>query len=345
MLAEQLDARVRDRLANEDSHTCTGCSYASTARRHRDAALDVGAELGERQLDGRERRPDVEDVEVADVADAEDLPLQRPLAGRERDAVSIAQQEQQLAGVDALGRADGGHDRGAVVVGREELEPHGLDPFAAGAAESNVMLERRLETLFEQEAERDVETDDERDGRRERRVEDLLRLARPLPVEVEARQRPARVPGAPARPRRPRGPGGVISAFCEPETTTSMPHSSVSSGTAPRLETASTTETAPASRAAAARLLHVGDDAGRRLAVRQQDDARLALGEPRREIVGDRRLAPLVFETVDLAAVRLGDLRPAVAERAAGDDADPLAGRAEVGDGRLHRRRCRWRRT
>ena len=47
-------------------------------------------------------------------------------------------------------------------------------------------------------------------------------------------------------------PGGVISAFCEPETTTSSPHASVSQGTAPRLETASTTTSAPPSFAAAA---------------------------------------------------------------------------------------------
>ena len=70
--------------------------------------------------------------------------------------------------------------------------------------------------------------------------------------------------------------------------------------------------------------------------MRQQDDAGLALGKARREIIRNRCLAPLVLETVDLAAVRLCDLRPAVAERAARDDANPLAGRAEVGDGRLH---------
>ena len=43
-------------------------------------------------------------------------------------------------------------------------------------------------------------------------------------------------------------PGGVISAFCEPVITTSAPQASVSRGTAPRLETASTIESAPASR-------------------------------------------------------------------------------------------------
>ena len=47
-------------------------------------------------------------------------------------------------------------------------------------------------------------------------------------------------------------PGGVMSAFCEPPTTTSIPQASVSSGTAARLEMASTTESAPASAAAAA---------------------------------------------------------------------------------------------
>ena len=38
-----------------------------------------------------------------------------------------------------------------------------------------------------------------------------------------------------------------MSAFCEPATTTSSPHAAVSTGTAPRLETASTTTSAPAS--------------------------------------------------------------------------------------------------
>ncbi len=38
-----------------------------------------------------------------------------------------------------------------------------------------------------------------------------------------------------------------MSAFCEPATTTSRPHASVSSGTAPRLETASTIASAPPS--------------------------------------------------------------------------------------------------
>ena len=43
-----------------------------------------------------------------------------------------------------------------------------------------------------------------------------------------------------------------MSAFWEPETTTSSPQASVAQGTAPRLETASTTARQPASFAAAA---------------------------------------------------------------------------------------------
>ena len=47
-------------------------------------------------------------------------------------------------------------------------------------------------------------------------------------------------------------PGGVISAFWDPDTTTSMPHSSIASSTPPRLETASTTSSAPIGRSASA---------------------------------------------------------------------------------------------
>ena len=47
-------------------------------------------------------------------------------------------------------------------------------------------------------------------------------------------------------------PGLADSAFCEPPTATSMPHSSNANGTAPRLDTTSTITSAPASRATVA---------------------------------------------------------------------------------------------
>ena len=43
----------------------------------------------------------------------------------------------------------------------------------------------------------------------------------------------------------PQAPGGAISAFCDPATTTSTPHSSWGSGTAPMADTASTAISAP----------------------------------------------------------------------------------------------------
>ena len=90
------------------------------------------------------------------------------------------------------GRADRGHDRAPVLVRREELEAERLHARARGAAEADVPVERSFQSLREQEVERDVEPRDERDGQRDRRVELLLRLARSLPVEVEARRRPGR---------------------------------------------------------------------------------------------------------------------------------------------------------
>src|SRR5205823_10885557 len=108
---------------------------------HGDAAIDVGAELGQRELDGRERARDVEHVEPADVADPEDAALQRALARCERDAVAIAQVAEQLVAVDAFRGADRRDDRRRVVVRGEELESHRLDPGAGREPEPDVPLE------------------------------------------------------------------------------------------------------------------------------------------------------------------------------------------------------------
>ena len=106
-------------------------------------------------------------------------------------------------------------------------------------------------------------------------------------------------------------PGGVISAFCEPVVTTSIPHSSVSSGTAPRLEIASTTDSAPASRAAAASAstsLTTPVEVSRvrtNTACRAAELAAAARRDRRR-----RRLAPRVADHVDVEPVRGRHRRP-----------------------------------
>ena len=84
----------------------------------------------------------------------------------------------------------------------------------------------------------------ERDGRRERCVERVLRLLVPAPVEVEAAATASTRSSTCAGTEAIASPGGHISAFCEPETTTSIPQASVSSGTAPSDEIASTTSRA-----------------------------------------------------------------------------------------------------
>ena len=95
VLAQELDPRLGDRLADEDARTlltrAAGAAYASSAARHRGAALDVGARLGQRELDGGERRRDVEDVVVADVADPEEAVLQVAVAAGDGDPEAVAQ--------------------------------------------------------------------------------------------------------------------------------------------------------------------------------------------------------------------------------------------------------------
>jgi hypothetical protein len=70
-------------------------SSRATGARHGGAALDLGAELGERELDRGERHGDVEDVEPADVPDPEHARLQRSLSRCERHAVAFAEMAEQ----------------------------------------------------------------------------------------------------------------------------------------------------------------------------------------------------------------------------------------------------------
>src|ERR671910_3681666 len=149
-------------------------------------ALERRAELVEDELDRVERGCDVELVVPADVADPEDRVLQLPLSAGDRDAVALAERQRQFARVEPVGHAGGGDDGRTVLVGREELEPHLLDPRAAGSAEADMAVEGVLEAGLEQEAEGDVERDDQGHRGGEGAVPLLLGLPRPLPVEVEA---------------------------------------------------------------------------------------------------------------------------------------------------------------
>src|SRR5437588_6648736 len=108
------------------------------------AALDVHAGLHHPRLDGAERGRDVEDVEVADVADAEDLALPLPLAADQLDAQAVAQVEQERGHVEPVRGTHGRDDGRAVLVRRGELESHRPDPGARRAAETDMAVEPSL---------------------------------------------------------------------------------------------------------------------------------------------------------------------------------------------------------
>ena len=135
-----------------------------------------------------------------------------------------------------------------------------------------------------------------------------------------------------------------MSAFCDPATTTSSPHASVSSGTAPRLETASTTTSAPALARDAARATATSATTPVDVSeCTRTTTSRSRLLEPRAEVLGPRRLSPCVAKLVDVGAVRARERRPAVAELAGRDDEDALSRGEEVHDRRLERAGSRRR--
>jgi hypothetical protein len=93
------------------SRTRTRCRAASATGRpavrlesagDRDSALDLGTALGEKLLDRGESGRDVEDVVVADVADAEDPGSELAVAARDGDPEAVAQREHEVARVQPV---------------------------------------------------------------------------------------------------------------------------------------------------------------------------------------------------------------------------------------------------
>ena len=139
-------------------------------------------------------------------------------------------------------------------------------------------------------------------------------------------------------------PGLADSAFCDPPTATSIPQASNAKGTAPRLETTSTTTSTPASRATARELLDRLDHAGRGLGLRQQHGLRSGVrGQRVRELGGIEPGPPLVLgECAPSARRRLRGA--ATAGRRTPRAARAPRPRARRGSGpRTRARRCRWR--
>ena len=133
-------------------------------------------------------------------------------------------------------------------------------------------------------------------------------------------------------------------AFCEPVTTTSAPQPSVSSGTAPRLETASTIESAPASRARGEQRLEVAHDTRRRLGVDEEHGPSRRSRRARSRRSSARGASPQAYAsgTTSQPSARAIAL-PALAELSLRDGEHALAGREEVDDRRLEGARARGR--
>ena len=297
--AQELDAGVRDRLANENLSGGDGGLERFERPRNCDASLDVGAELAERQLDRGERRRDVEDVEPADVADPEDLRLSAaPCPGasvtpcRSRRCSSNSSESIPSGARTAVTTAAESSS------GEKSSRPIALMPGAGRAAEPNVPLERRLEPVREDQPERDVEAPDQRDRRSERSVELVLRRLVRTPVEVEAAARASRGPGRARAPRPSRARVGTSAPSASRRATTSIPHASVSSGTAPSDEIASTTSVASPTASFSPRTsettpVEVSD-------CWQSTSSTPCLAHRCSDLGRIRRLAPLVPDRVDL---------------------------------------------
>ena len=107
-----------------------------------------------------------------------------------------------------------------------------------------------------------------------------------------------------------------------------MPQASVSSGTAPSDETASTTSERVAD--CLLERAHVGDDARRRVGLLAEHDLDAGSRHRRGDLVRIGLLAPLVADRPHVEPVLLADRDPALAEGAVADDRDAVAGRQRL---------------
>ena len=244
MPAGAIGSRTRTRVGRQ----ATVGSNASSARDTAAPRSIVRAELDEPQLDGGQRRHDVEDVEQPMWPMRKISRFNGPWPPASCTPVTVAQQRHELGGVDACGRMP------AVTTARASRRP--ARRARAPSPSSPRAHARPRRTCRSNAASRPSSSRRPSATSRPARarpagvnggVELVLRLARPLPVEVEARRGRAARRGSRRHRRRPRrrDPAASSTPSASRSTTTSMPQESISSGTAPRLETASTTTCAP----------------------------------------------------------------------------------------------------
>ena len=186
--------------------------------------------------------------------------------------------------------------------GPNRSRPSASTPARAARASRAWRAKTALEPLLEDQVERHVERPEEGHGRGERGVGRLLLLAlrRCAASRGSSGRRGFSAASAIARSETEANarPGGHISDFCEPATTTSTPHSSWGSSTAPRPETASTQRTESWASHDLVERPDVVDDAGRGLGLGDEDGPRGTI-ELAQRLVEARRvdlLAPLELD-------------------------------------------------
>ena len=239
--------------------------------------------------------------------------------------MTVAQFSPAIRRSRSLRRADGGHDGRGVVVGRESSSPIALIPARAArprrsAARTPPRAPRRGSGRARRRGSGSVETAGV-NAASSLSCAALLRPSRSRSCATASRV-PARL-----RNRDHRQPGWAISAFCEPETTTSIPHASVSSGTAPSDEIASTTSVASPTASLIARTsattpVEVSDCWQK---TRSTPASRTAAPTS-----AGSGLAPLVANRLHVDPVLLADRDPPLAERPVADDRHAVARRAEI---------------
>src|SRR6266545_4304505 len=118
-----------------------GCGHAG-------AALHGVPHRPEGRLEGGQAPDDVEAIEVTQVADAEDFPLQRPLPRGQDDPMLVPDAADQLVAVDPLRGAHGGDRPGPFEMLAVEVQAEGADAFLGGPGEDPMPFQHRLGTLL-----------------------------------------------------------------------------------------------------------------------------------------------------------------------------------------------------
>src|SRR5256886_11605397 len=129
-------------------------------RGHCDARLNGWGEVRQRELERAEERDDVLERHEAEGGDADELPFHLALTAGHDRVVVIAEEADEIAGVDACRGTERGHRRRGVALVGEELKGYGLKAAPRRAGEITVPADDRLEAFLAHQANRFLKPDE-----------------------------------------------------------------------------------------------------------------------------------------------------------------------------------------